>query len=142
MEKGKGKSCVFTKWLLLWALVLVCGSIGSEAAAFDYEFHGYLEANYILRDTNRFENGFLDNLEGIQQLIEEVITGYKGKTVLIVNHSNLIHPMIKLVKKEDVDLRTAKRIDERIYDDIFIVSFSKRENAKVLSLKYGKQAKL
>jgi len=82
------------------------------------------------------------NLEGIQQLVEEVINNYSGKTVLIVNHSHLIHAMIKLVKKEDVDLRTAERIDERIYDDIFIVTYSKRENARVLRLKYGKHSRI
>jgi len=31
------------------------------------EFHGYLESNFIARDTNGFQYGFMDKVEGVQQ---------------------------------------------------------------------------
>lgn len=39
----------------------------SEARATTVSFHGYLEANVVLRDENGIQNGFLDHLNGVQQ---------------------------------------------------------------------------
>jgi len=81
-------------------------------------------------------------LETLTQFIDEIIGNHTGQTVLIVNHSNLIYAMIDLIKKEEVDLVTAKRINEKVYDNIFIVTFYRRENARVLQLKYGEPTPL
>ena len=37
---------------------LFCGNI---AQAFETEFHGRMQSTYVLRDTNGFQHGFMDN---------------------------------------------------------------------------------
>jgi hypothetical protein len=39
----------------------------SSAHAVEVEFHGYFESNLILRDTDGFSNGFMDNVDAVQQ---------------------------------------------------------------------------
>jgi hypothetical protein len=60
-------------WVVLsrsWVLVMFCifcSMQSSNVSAYSTEFHGYLESNLILRDTNGFQYGFFDKGEAIQQ---------------------------------------------------------------------------
>ena len=47
----------------------------------------------------------------------QLISDYKGKTILIVGHSNTIPNLVNNVIKEKV----YREIDERTYNDLFIV---------------------
>ena len=80
MEKGnskeeriaKLKNGGFKSWLLVLAVVVMCGSFSTEVTAygekgFEVEFHGYFESNLIVRDIDGFNDGFLDRAELIQQ---------------------------------------------------------------------------
>ena len=55
------------KELFLFALICSIFIFNSEVRAYEIDFHGYVESNIILRDTNGFESGFMDHLEAIQQ---------------------------------------------------------------------------
>ena len=49
---------------------------------------------------------------------------------------------VKLIKGEDVNYRSLKYIHDKVYDDIFVIYFTKREDATVLNLKYGKRTEI
>lgn len=62
------------KWVLPWVITAMLGMISSEAKAVDVSykqlsvaFHGYVELNWILRDTNGWQNQFMYPTEGVQQ---------------------------------------------------------------------------
>ena len=38
----------------------------NSASALETDFHGRLQSTYVLRDTNGFQYGFMDNVEGVQ----------------------------------------------------------------------------
>lgn len=57
-----------------FAVAFACLLLSSKANALEYSFggldvtfHGYLEANVVLRDTNGFQYGFMDKVEAVQQ---------------------------------------------------------------------------
>lgn len=58
------------KKLAGWAMVAMAGVLGiifsPGVQAMEVDFHGYIESNLILRDTNGFQYGF-DNLYAVQQ---------------------------------------------------------------------------
>jgi phosphohistidine phosphatase SixA len=58
----------------------------------------------------------------------------EGESALIVGHSNTVPEMIKALGGDLVPT-----IDEKEYDDLFIVTIYARGKAKVTQLKYGKQ---
>ncbi|MFC1477345.1 phosphoglycerate mutase family protein [candidate division KSB1 bacterium] len=78
----------------------------------------------------------------LKEYVDTALEKYKGGKILIVSHSNIVHLLVKLIRREEIDRRAIKNIDEKVYDDLFVVSFSKRENAEVLHLKYGERAPL
>jgi len=78
-------------------------------------------------------------LPALKEFIDEAVQTHRGKSVLLVSHSNIIPIMIKLIRGEEIDMRNIKYIDENVYNDIFIVSFTERKKACVLNLKYGDQ---
>jgi len=49
-------------WLIACAVVAISAMIPHQAAAFTYEFHGFLESSVIARDETGFQNGFLDDM--------------------------------------------------------------------------------
>ena len=80
MEKGNSKEETIVKlknggfksWLFVLAVVVMCGSFTTEVKAygekgFEYEIHGYVESNLIIRDRDGFNDGFLDDTKLIQQ---------------------------------------------------------------------------
>jgi hypothetical protein len=58
----------------------------------------------------------------------------KGESVLIVGHSNTVPEVIRMLGGDMVPT-----IDEKEFDDIFIVTVYARGKAKVTHLKYGTQ---
>ena len=54
-------------WLIACAVVAISAMIPHQAAAFTYEFHGFLESSVIARDETGFQNGFLDDMALVQQ---------------------------------------------------------------------------
>jgi hypothetical protein len=62
------------RWVLLGAFTILFCIVSSEAKAIgvsyktlNVNFHGYFESNLIFRDTSGFQNGFMNDLEVIQQ---------------------------------------------------------------------------
>jgi 2,3-bisphosphoglycerate-dependent phosphoglycerate mutase len=55
-----------------------------------------------------------------------------GDTVLIVGHSNTIPEVIKMLGGD-----TVPKIDEKKFDDLFVVTVYARGKAKVVQMKYG-----
>lgn len=74
----------------------------------------------------------------LKEFVDRTLNKYKGGNILIASHSNIVPALIKLIRREDFDMRKIKYIDDHVYDDLFVVTFEKRENARVINLKYGK----
>lgn len=55
------------KWPVAAMLCVFCCLQISIASAFYANFHGYVESNVIVRDTNGFQYGFFDKAEAVQQ---------------------------------------------------------------------------
>lgn len=55
------------KWPVAAVMFVICCLQISIALAFYTEFHGYVESNVILRDTNGFQYGFFDKTDVVQQ---------------------------------------------------------------------------
>jgi len=60
------------------------------------------------------------------------ILEHAGQSVLVVGHSNSIPDVIKMLGSD-----TVPTIDERKFDDLFIVTVYAKGKAKVVQLKYG-----
>ncbi len=78
----------------------------------------------------------------LKSFTENMLVDYKGKSVLIASHTNIVPALIKLIKGETVNFRSLKFIHGDVYDDLFIVYFTDRENAVTLNLKYGKRTEI
>ncbi|UCF55759.1 MAG: hypothetical protein JSW15_06455 [Deltaproteobacteria bacterium] len=55
------------RWFFICGVAAMVGMLSSEVRAIDLDFHGYFESNVILRDSDSFRYGFMDQLEVIQQ---------------------------------------------------------------------------
>jgi phosphohistidine phosphatase SixA len=71
--------------------------------------------------------------QSIRELTERVYEA-KGESVLIVGHSNTVPEVIRMLGGD-----IAPTIDEKEFDDLFIVTVYARGKAKVTHLKYGTQ---
>jgi hypothetical protein len=63
MKKGKRQM----RLSVLVLTLVVCGLFPAASMALETEFHGYLESNVVLRDTNGWQYGFMDEGDAIQQ---------------------------------------------------------------------------
>lgn len=55
-------------WLYALVIAVFSGMFAAEVkAAEEVEFHGYLEANIVLRDEDGAQYGFLDHLSAVHQ---------------------------------------------------------------------------
>jgi phosphohistidine phosphatase SixA len=73
--------------------------------------------------------------EVTEQSIEEIvknIEAHAGETVLVVGHSNTVPDVIRMLGGDAVP-----SIDERKFDDLFIVTLYGKRKARVAQLKYG-----
>lgn len=55
------------KWSVAAQIFVICCLQISIASAFYTEFHGFVESNVIMRDTNGFQYGFFDKADAVQQ---------------------------------------------------------------------------
>ncbi|MFC1561852.1 phosphoglycerate mutase family protein [candidate division KSB1 bacterium] len=76
--------------------------------------------------------------DDLKTFVNNVLKKHKGGSILIVSHSNIVPVIIKLIHRDEFDAREVEYINDSVYDDLFVVSFTKRETARVLNLKYGK----
>jgi broad specificity phosphatase PhoE len=65
------------------------------------------------------------------ELVKKIQSTDQGKTILVVGHSNTVPEIIHLLGGPKME-----EIDERLYDDFFVVTFSEPGHATVLHLKY------
>lgn len=68
----------------------------------------------------------------IDEVVQKIMNGHVGKTVLVSSHSNIIPEIIK-----KLGVSETVTIDERIYDDLFVVTRSRSGAVSLLRLKYG-----
>lgn len=69
--------------------------------------------------------------ESIKQIVDGIMNG-SADTVLVVGHSNSVPDVIRMLGAQDVPA-----IDERSFDDLFIVTVYDKGKARVLRMKYG-----
>ena len=65
-------------------------------------------------------------------LANHIVTNHKGGTVLIVGHSDSVPALIKQLGGGDIPI-----IDDRVFDDLFVVTIYAIGKAKTIKLKYG-----
>ena len=66
-------------------------------------------------------------------LRDKILSEYKGKTVVVVGHSNTVLPIIEAFGAK----KPIKEITERDYDNIFKLTISPKGKAKVEAHKFG-----
>ena len=71
--------------------------------------------------------------ESTREVVNKVLEG-EGQNVLVVGHSNSVPDVIKMLGGDVVPT-----IDERKFDDLFIVTVYAKGKAKVTQIKYGAQ---
>jgi 2,3-bisphosphoglycerate-dependent phosphoglycerate mutase len=67
--------------------------------------------------------------------LENVLRKYRGKTVLIVGHSNTVPIMLNILTGENY-----WKIKDYMYNDLFVVNTIRKGEGRTLHLKYGKMS--
>jgi broad specificity phosphatase PhoE len=70
--------------------------------------------------------------ESTQEIVEKIMSQQTDGNILVIGHSNSIPDVIKMLGGNDVPT-----IDEKKFDDLFIVTVYANRRAKVVHLKYG-----
>jgi broad specificity phosphatase PhoE len=68
------------------------------------------------------------------QFVKEVLDANRGKTVVVVGHSNTVPEILKILS----NAAFSANISESQFDNLFIVTVPNEGNPSVLPLKYGK----
>jgi 2,3-bisphosphoglycerate-dependent phosphoglycerate mutase len=71
--------------------------------------------------------------ESTKETVDKILSNVVGGSVLVVGHSNSIPDVIKMLGGD------APAIDEKKFDDLFIVTVYANHQAKVTHLKYGSE---
>jgi 2,3-bisphosphoglycerate-dependent phosphoglycerate mutase len=87
------------------------------------EFHELKVQKYL----TKYHEVFLDN----------VLRKYRGKTVLIIGHSNTVPVMLNILTGENY-----WKIKDYIYNDLFIINTIRKGEGRMLHLKYGKMSEV
>ncbi len=66
-------------------------------------------------------------------LVDDWLETYRGKTVLVLGHSNTVPSLLNLF----LGSNTYQNLPDTEYDNLFIATVSEKGRAKVLHLKYG-----
>lgn len=74
------------------------------------------------------------NADQTQELVQQIQTSHRGKTIFIAGHNNSVPAIVSLLSAE-----TYAPIPETEYDNLFIVTIYRFGKAKVTKLKYGNQ---
>ncbi|MBN8723566.1 MAG: histidine phosphatase family protein [Acidobacteria bacterium] len=70
------------------------------------------------------------------KLLNEIENKHKGENILVVGHSNTLPFIIERLGNIKI-----QEINENEYNNLFILSISKNDKAKLLDLKYGDESK-
>lgn len=66
--------------------------------------------------------------------VNEVLNAHRGKTVVVVGHSNTVPEILKVLSNNSFNVS----IDENHFDNLFVVTIPDGGKPSVLQLKYGK----
>jgi len=73
------------------------------------------------------------NSNQTQELVNQIHTTHRGKTIFIAGHNNTVPAIVSALSGE-----AFPPIPETEYDNLFIVTIYRYGKAKVTKLKYGK----
>jgi 2,3-bisphosphoglycerate-dependent phosphoglycerate mutase len=73
------------------------------------------------------------NPDSDEEFLNELITDYAGKSVLIVGHSNTIPMLVNILLGSD----RYEQLDDHIYDNLFIVTVSPGGHASAYQMRFG-----
>lgn len=68
------------------------------------------------------------------ELVNELIDAHRGKTVVIVGHSNTVPEILKALTQNTFEVT----ISENQFDNLFVVTLTNGKQAQVAPMKYGK----
>lgn len=68
------------------------------------------------------------------ELVNELIDDYRGKTVVIVGHSNTIPEILKVLSNNTFNVS----ISDNQFDNLFVVTLTDGKQPEVAPMKYGK----
>ncbi len=80
-------------------------------------------------------------LNDLRKTLDDLLIEHQGGKILIASHSDITPALIKLIRQETFTMDDVTYINDSVYDDIFVVTFTHRESVDVIHLKYGKQTK-
>ncbi len=69
-----------------------------------------------------------------EEFVNELIAAYRGKTVVIVGHSNTVPEILKVLSKNTFNVS----IGENQFDNLFVVTLTDGKQPEVVPMKYGK----
>ena len=69
----------------------------------------------------------------LSSFADDLLATYKGKTILVVGHSNTTPALVNVL----VDSNTYENLAETEYDNLFIATVVEKGNTQVLLVKYG-----
>lgn len=85
----------------------------------------------LIRDTGRPVNEY--RAEDSKALVRELLSNYRGKTVLVVGHSNTVPELVRLLgSRVPVPAMT-----EDDYDNLYLITIPRFGKVKTLRFKYG-----
>jgi broad specificity phosphatase PhoE len=68
------------------------------------------------------------------ELVNELLDAYRGKTVVIVGHSNTVPELLKVLSNNTFNIS----ISENQFDNLFVVTLTDGKQPEVAPMKYGK----
>jgi 5,10-methylene-tetrahydrofolate dehydrogenase/methenyl tetrahydrofolate cyclohydrolase len=68
------------------------------------------------------------------ELVNELIDAYRGKTVVIVGHSNTVPELLKVLSNNTFNIS----INENQFDNLFVITLTDGKQTEVAPMKYGK----
>jgi broad specificity phosphatase PhoE len=80
--------------------------------------------------------------EGYVKFIDDLLASYRGKTVLIVSHSNVVPLIVKIIRGQEPVVERSEYLDDNAYDNIFVAFVWQKGNARILQFKYGEYTPL
>jgi len=77
------------------------------------------------------------SISDLMPFVDSLVRNYKGKTVLVVGHSDDVPTSISILRKKYSAGKEVKPINKFVYDDLFIAFVPASGEATVMELKYG-----
>jgi broad specificity phosphatase PhoE len=69
-----------------------------------------------------------------EELVNELIAAYHGRTVVIVGHSNTVPEILKVLSQNTFNVS----IGENQFDNLFVVTLADGQKPQVVTMKYGR----